>query len=210
MLRYLYADQLVNEPILRDTMFKDRAAQFKQRLGWEVTVNDQGEERDPYDDINPLYVIWQRPDGTHGGSMRFLPTTGQTMVSDHFLDLTDGVRIESPLIWECTRFCLCPNAGPQVSAALMLGGAEVGINFYLTHAVGVFDRRMVRVYRALGWGPTIVGTSGNGADAISVGLWEFSGEIRRNLCQKAGILPATSRYWFDKDFSQAATQSRIT
>ncbi|MEO8531083.1 MAG: acyl-homoserine-lactone synthase, partial [Deltaproteobacteria bacterium] len=102
MLRYLYADQLAAEPLLADTMFKDRARQFRNRLNWNVTVNDQGWEQDNYDALNPLYVIWQNPDGTHGGSLRFLPTTGRTMVNEHFSDLADGAKIESPLIWECT------------------------------------------------------------------------------------------------------------
>jgi N-acyl-L-homoserine lactone synthetase len=38
----------------------------------------KGQERDRYDDLNPLYVIWQEHDGRHAGSMRFLPTTGRT------------------------------------------------------------------------------------------------------------------------------------
>ena len=74
MLRYIYGNDLHQFPLLRDTMFRDRADQFKTRLGWAVNVNAAGEERDEYDAMNPLYVIWQNPDGTHGGSMRFLPT----------------------------------------------------------------------------------------------------------------------------------------
>jgi acyl homoserine lactone synthase len=34
MLRYIYGDSLHHFPHLRDTMFKDRADQFKNRLGW--------------------------------------------------------------------------------------------------------------------------------------------------------------------------------
>ncbi len=106
MLRYIYANDLDQFPALQKSMYRDRADQFKTRLGWDVTVNDAGEERDNYDDLNPLYVIWQKPDGSHGGSMRFLPTTGPTMVNDHFSHLTSGGPITSPLIWECTRFAL--------------------------------------------------------------------------------------------------------
>ena len=156
MLRYLYADQLEAEPLLADTMFKDRASQFRDRLNWDVTVSDAGWEQDQYDALNPLYVVWQNPDGTHGGSMRFLPTTGRTMVNEHFSALADGAKIQSAVIWECTRFCLSPGAHDSVAAALMLGGAEVGRNFSLTHAIGVFSRPMVRIYRQLGWGPTIL------------------------------------------------------
>lgn len=200
MLRYLYADELTQFPKLHDTMFADRAAQFRDRLGWEVTVDAKGYERDAYDAMNPLYVIWQQGDGCHGGSMRFLPTVGQTMVNDHFTDLTDGVQIVHPLIWECTRFCLAEGAEPRVSAALMLGGLEVGLGNYLTDAVGVFDARMVRLYRRLGWGPTILGSAGVGRNAISVGLWAYSADLRPGLLRRAGVSAELSTLWFDRAF----------
>lgn len=200
MLRYLYADQLHAHPRLADTMFADRGAQFHDRLGWEVEVDDTGAERDSYDDMNPLYVIWERADGTHGGSLRFLPTTGDTMVNDHFLHLTDGVAIKSPFIWECTRFCLAPETDPRVAAALMLGGLEVGLGAHLSHAVGVFDARMVRIYARMGWGPVILGTDGVGKDAISVGLWAFEDEVRERLLKKAGLSDEISRLWYDRAF----------
>ena len=199
MIRYLYADQLAAFPLLASTMFTDRAAQFHGRLGWDVTVDDRGCERDAYDAEAPLYVIWERPDGRHGGSMRFLPTTGPTMVNDHFLRLTDGVRIASPFIWECTRFCLAPGAGPRVSAALMLAGLELGLRMDLSHAVGVFDRHMVRVYRALGWAPIVLGSK----DGISVGLWAFEAERRARLLSRAGVSGELARFWVRRGFGDA-------
>lgn len=204
MLRYLYADELGRFPRLRQSMFRDRAAQFQGRLSWDVEVDDDGAERDSYDALNPLYVIWETTGGLHGGSMRFLPTTGDTMVSDHFLSLTDGVRIMSPFIWECTRFCLSPAAGARVSAALMLGGLEVGLRSCLSHAVGVFDARMIRVYRRLGWGPIILGTEGTGRDAISVGLWTFESEIRPRLLTRAGLSSEISRHWISRALGTGA------
>lgn len=173
MLHYLYADELNTKPHLKNAMFRDRAIQFSERLGWDVNVDAYGEERDEYDDMYPLYVIWQMPDGSHGGSMRALPTTGPCMTNNHFKHITEG-EIKSPLIWESTRFCLSPNADDQagrVSAAIMLAGCEIGLKFGLKHAVGVFDARMVRIYRALGWSPEILGSSGEGRARVSVGLW---------------------------------------
>ncbi len=201
MLRYLYADELDEFPKLRDTMFADRAAQFRDRLAWEVEVDAAGHERDSYDAMNPLYVIWQQACGRHGGSMRFLPTTGGTMVNDHFTHLTGGVEIRHPLIWECTRFCLAGGADPQVSAALMLGGLEVGLGNHLTDAVGVFDARMMRVYRRLGWQPTLLGAAGRGRDAVSVGLWAFEASLRPGLLRRAGLSAELSRLWYDRAFN---------
>ena len=200
MLRYIYADDLHRFPRLAHSMFVDRASQFHDRLGWDVTLRDDGTERDDYDDANPLYVIWEDATGRHGGSMRFLPTTGETMVNDHFLHLTDGVEIKSPFIWECTRFCLAPGAPVQVSAALMLGGMELGLNNHLSHSVGVFDARMVRIYARLGWGPTVLGTAGQGRDAASVGLWAFEPELRPRLLSRAGVTDEISRHWYDRSF----------
>jgi acyl homoserine lactone synthase len=201
MIRYIYAEDLHNFPKLSHTMFLDRADQFKTRLGWAVSVDEQGYERDEYDDHNPLYVIWENADGSHGGSMRLLPTVGQTMVNDHFLSLTDGVRIESPFIWECTRFCLSRNATPGVAAALMLAGGEVMNQFDIDHFVGVFDARMVRIYRRIGSSPEILGSQGEGRDRISVGLWEFTRDAQAHVAKSAGITPEMTRRWFERSFN---------
>ncbi|MGY9046804.1 hypothetical protein P775_05440 [Puniceibacterium antarcticum] len=203
MIRYLYADQLDQFPVLRDSMFRDRADQFRTRLGWEVTVDNDGFEKDEYDTLNPLYVIWEKPDGRHGGSMRLLPTLGRTMVNDHFGHLTDGVRIESPLIWECTRFCLARETSPRTAPSLMLAGGEVMRSFGIDHCVGVFDARMVRIYRMIGASPDVLGTEGTGREAISVGLWNFSAEAEERVVESAGVDPVQSRLWFEQAFGAA-------
>lgn len=202
MLQYLYADELANNAKLQESMFLDRADQFRERLGWDVTVDQSGFERDEYDLINPLYVIWTRPDGLHGGSMRVLPTSGPCMTNDHFSTIA-GRKIRHPLIWESTRFCLSPELGTgagNVSAALMMAGCEIGLGFGLEHAVGVFDPRMVRIYRTMGWPPVILGSDGFGRDKIYVGQWSFSEDIRRKLAAHAGIDPAQSTEWFYRAF----------
>lgn len=203
MIRYLYADQLTAYPKLQESMLKDRALQFHQRLKWEVSVDANGFERDQYDAINPLYVIWETPEGRHGGSMRFLPTTGATMVNDFFSELAGGT-IADQRIWETTRFCVSPTAqnGNQIAALLMLAGAQLGVGFGLSHAVGVFDARMIRIYRKLGWLPEVLGTQGRGREAISAGLWEFCPDILTALTDKAGVTTDVSEHWFARAFGQ--------
>lgn len=200
MLRYIYANDLHHFPKLRRTMFQDRADQFKTRLGWDVDIDANGYETDDYDHYNPLYVIWEMPDGSHGGSMRFLPTTGRVMVNDVFSHLIGDTTISSPLIWECTRFCLSRKAGSNVAAALMLAGGEIMSGFGIRHFVGVFDARMERIYRLIGSSPEVLGSTGEGRERISVGLWAFSQEARLQIAQRAGISPDLSRLWFDRAF----------
>jgi acyl homoserine lactone synthase len=200
MIRFIYADQLDAYPTLRDTMFRDRAEQFATRLKWDLTVDANGFERDEYDAQNPIYVIYELPDGTHGGSMRILPTTGPTMVNDHFLSLTDGVTIQSPLIWECTRFCLSPKADSKVAGALMLAGAEFGVASGLSHSVGVFDARMTLVYKRLGWEPEILGKTGEGRSAVAVGLWPIDEDLPARLADRIGIKREISAQWCDSVF----------
>lgn len=202
MLRYLYASQLDDFPILADSMFRDRAIQFRDRLGWDVAVDAQGYERDEYDACDPLYVIWQKPDGRHGGSMRFLPTTGPTMVNDHFSELLDGERIEDPNIWESTRFCLAPGAESRVAAALILGAAEIGRGFGVTQCVGVFDQRMVRIYRMIGSSPDVLGSVGTGRTAISVGLWSYDPIDRLRVLSRAGVSSSLSEHWYARSFGE--------
>ena len=206
MLRYIYANDLYKFPKLARSMFQDRADQFRTRLGWEVTVDENGEERDQYDDLNPLYVIWEQADGTHGGSMRFLPTTGRVMINEIFGHLTGGAPICSPLIWECTRFCLARDAGGNIAGALMLAGGEIMRNFGVKHFAGVFDKRMVRIYRAIGSSPEILGTEGEGRDQINVGLWEFTPDSYEVVAKRCGIPTDVSQRWFDQSFGYVAEQ----
>ena len=201
MIRYIYADDLHNFPVLMESMYLDRAAQFKHRLHWDVNLNANGFEIDEYDALNPLYVIWEDAAGRHAGSMRTLPTVGRTMINEHFTDLTGGVEIMSPFIWECTRFCLAPGAAPGVAAGLLLAGCEMGLRFGLEQAIGVFDARMPRIYGRIGWTPDEIGTRGTGCDGISVGLWNITEAARAEICRRSGIPLSAVAHWFDASFS---------
>ena len=206
MIKYIYADQLDNFPVLKDTMFKDRAGQFKIRHGWDDTVDENGYEIDAYDAMNPLYAIWEATDGTHSGSIRVLPTVGQTMVNDHFSDLA-GMKIVSPVIWECTRFRISPRlteGKSKVAASLILSGCELGVRFGLTSSVGVAYTHTLPIYRRIGWIPEVIDTNGQGSEEISACLWPINAEVKANICEKSKIAPELVEYWFDQSFPDSA------
>lgn len=206
MLHYIYANELYKFPTLRDGMFRDRAAQFSRRLGWDaVKVDDKGFELDAYDEMNPLYIIWELPDGTHGGSMRLMPTVGQTMVNDHFTDLTDGIHIQSPFIWECTRFCISPRADRRATAALVVAAGELLEEFMLEHLVGVFFDKMERVFSLSSIVPDILGVADEqdeGGDRIAVGVWEITEDCMEKNLKRVGITRETSKQWFRYSFDR--------
>lgn len=177
-------------------MFQDRARQFRDRLGWPVSVDSDGRERDQYDGCNPLYVIWQQTDQSHGGSLRLLPTTGRVMVNEVFSDLLPSGKIHDRRIWECTRFCLAPKAGGNVAAALMQAGGEVMRRCGVDRFVGVFDAPMMRVYSRIGSQPQILGLSGKGRAAIGVGIWTYGESARAALEMRSGISAEQMSLWF--------------
>jgi acyl homoserine lactone synthase len=150
-----------------DAMFRNRAAVFSARLGWDVTVKE-GYERDVFDDANPLYLISVDPDSSeYWGSLRLLPTTGPNMLRDVFpFLLSEGEFIESGTIWESSRICcIAADGQPErskngVSLALgelLAGIGEVAIIAGLTQIVSVFDARIYRVLRTAGCNPQIIG-----------------------------------------------------
>ena len=189
MIRYVYAHELHKHPRLVDEMFRDRSSQFRDRMKWDVTVDENGWERDQYDALAPLYIIYEREDGSHAGSGRLMPTTGRTMIGEHFSHLTDGVVIQSPTIWEITRLCISPSVKSRreamtVTSSLLLAGIDVGLRFGLEFYVGVFDEPMLRVYKGLDFTPDVMGKSGEERRAICAGLWPCTEEVRDNMARK--------------------------
>ncbi len=193
MIREIIGVDVNRNHIVLDQMFNARRRLFKERLEWDVRVDEQGWERDEYDHASALYLISVDDSGTHQGSLRLLPTTGETMLRDHFKTVFDGIEIKSPDIWECTRFCVDSTgetnvtlSGVQrVTTELLLGICEYGLASGISKIVGVFDRRMIRIYNRGGWAPEVVGQSGEGREAVYLGVWDVT-EANAAAIRKAG------------------------
>lgn len=162
-------------------MFRARALVFRDRMGWNVTV-EEGLEIDRFDDEHdPIYLAVKEADDVLTGSLRLLPTTSETMLSSefrHFFD--DDIDICSPSVWECTRFCVHPavHAGhassPTAAIELLSGLSRLGLASGIENIMGVYDASMIGVYRRIGWSPTPLARSRPEIGNLYVGLWEVN------------------------------------
>jgi acyl homoserine lactone synthase len=189
MINYLTGTDLWLSPDLARTMFTDRATQFSKRLGWPVSVDKHGYERDQYDQVNPIYVIVADDHGRHAGSMRLLPTTGATMINDVFASSLDDGPISDPSVWECTRFCLSPAAEPRSAAKLFASAGRLMQEFDVQSLVAVFDRSMLRKYRISGIPPEILGAGDVAGASVMTGRWQFSLNQLSDLMRLAALDP---------------------
>jgi acyl homoserine lactone synthase len=169
-----------------DAMFRARAEVFHDRLGWAVCVKD-GYEIDKYDrEADPVYLVSQDAVGEFTGSLRLLPTTGETMLRNDFGQMfNDDVDIASPTAWECTRFCLHPSAHPiakkYAATDLLHGLCKLALSSGIEHIIGVYGAEMEVVYRRLGWSPEPISKSKPQFGSLYVGLWTASSDNLEKL-----------------------------
>ena len=181
---------------LKSKMFKLRAEVFGTRLGWDVTVNN-GQEVDQFDAASPLYLISVGAYGQLNGSLRLLPTTGLNMLSNVFPQLLDQNEIiNSPFIWESTRFCVSkaaamersPNKLNYTTAELLAGIVEVGQIAGLQSVASVYDARMKRVLRNAGCPATEIGTPTKiGGVTTYAGLFAIDDDMLDRIRVASGI-----------------------
>jgi N-acyl-L-homoserine lactone synthetase len=176
-------------------MFRGRAAVFRDRLRWPVAVRN-GLEIDDYDrEANPTYLIATDGAGTVIGSLRILPTTGPTMLGKEFAGMfPDLWEIRSPVIWECTRFCVHSAASThrramdfRTSSELLISLCEFAKARHIEHIVGVYQQHMSSVYRRIGWSPLPIAASTQGEPTVA-GMWAVSSEAIAAMKRRANLV----------------------
>lgn len=147
------ADQFTG---LLKQVFELRARVFRDRLGWDVNV-ENGQEKDHFDDLFPTHIISVTEEGRVAGCMRLLQTTGPNMLADVFSSILQGEPApRSPLIWEATRFCVdinmldtgkSRNSISYITSEVMVGAFEYARAAGVEDAVAVIDPIMNRVLK---------------------------------------------------------------
>jgi len=199
MIVLIKGEEKSKYPALIDRMHRLRKEIFHDQLGWKVSVSGDW-EIDHYDALHPLYVLSVDEAEDIRGALRLLPTTGPNMLNDTFPELLPGgQRIESPLIWESSRFTI-PTTGDrrrdfarmsQATAELGLAMNEIGKDTGLTHIVTVYDavmHRMLTMADCAGEplsAPKVIG----GVLTYAV-IYEIGAELENRLRRASGIQTA--------------------
>lgn len=181
-------------PELIEEMFRMRAEVFSSRLAWEVIV-ENGREVDRFDNEDPLYLLSiDERSGQLRGAVRLLPTTGPNMLRDVFTVLMPGGPVESPLIWESSRFAVNPrifearnraeanHTVNRTTVELLCGMVESAQQAGIEHIVSVFDARMARIFRSIDCRFEQLGTPVRiGKTMTYAGLFDMSRDMRSRL-----------------------------
>lgn len=186
MIHAIYGEDLAHQPELADAMFRERRKLFHDQFGWSLKIDERGRERDEYDDMNPLYIIITGENGEHLASTRILPTTGRTMIADHFSHLTDGVSISSGRIWEVTRFFVSGGGDRRTAATLMWAGCALAHAAGVEHYVGVIGKKMAPVFTVAGAKPEVIGSGESPEGPILACLWRTDAWQLAKLAARAG------------------------
>lgn len=181
MIRFLTGAELSKRPKLRESMLKDRKAQFIDRLGWELNVIDEQFEIDEYDRPDATYILCTDEYDRHKGSMRLIPTNTPNMIKDHFSHIMPGISFATDQVWECTRLCISPNSAPDVTISVLAGAAKLMRSNGLRAFLGVFYSKMYRAYRRFGATPLVLGSENLGSGSVSIGMWHFDPKIYSQL-----------------------------
>jgi len=141
-------------PRLMDEMYDLRLGAVRAHAGRPSAAVHRLAVVDYFDSLDPLYVLALDEMACVAGALRLLPTTGVTMLNDASAGAPrDGLRVESPLIWEASRLTLRRAGDSRATDGAMnrtIGQLGVALNAVaeaaaLTYLIGVFDGAMHRL-----------------------------------------------------------------
>lgn len=177
-------------------MFRFRHKVFYERLGWDVG-NENGMERDYYDEIDPVYIVARNDDEEVEACWRLLPTTGSYMLKDTFPQLLCGNSApQDPNVWELSRFAVLPSSSNERAQAVLSSltfdmirsvydfAREHDIHRYITVTSAALERLLKRtglpIHRFGGYKPQRVGK------VMTVACWVEINEQFRNVVYSHG------------------------
>jgi acyl homoserine lactone synthase len=166
---------------------------FFDKFGWQVPVINSW-EIDGYDAMDPVYLLSLNEADQVVAGLRLLPTMGFNMLNDTFPELLpEAKRIESPLIWEASRFCIDSEMDIQIGpkrihraiAELGLGVNELAMRIGLSHVVAVYDACLHRHLQRVGCAGEPIGPPKRIGNCIALAVFYEVGEAAAARTRRA-------------------------
>lgn len=158
MIKIAQAGESGKTKLLFD-MHRLRAQIFKEKMGWDVSINEMGMEVDQFDIQEAVYFLALDEDGIVVGSWRLLPTLGPTMIGEIWPEFMDSLPMpQNPHIWEASRFGVFSSKERARENLLQVGKATGELFCALTEACilcgihevyTLYDTRIERLIRRL-------------------------------------------------------------
>ena len=193
MIKLMEGFRRQEAPALFEQMFRQRANVFHHQLGWNVTVDADGLEYDAFDRDDTVYLMSLDEAGQLTGSVRFLPTVSEHMMSGPFAPMFPGLTVRSPTIWEATRFVADQSRGVRdngigdTACELLLGMAEFGLDHGVTQIIALMEAPIIRLYRRCGLNQYILGRHHGEHGTIVLGLWNIDRALLSSIRRATGL-----------------------
>jgi acyl homoserine lactone synthase len=200
-------------PDLLRQMHQLRCRVFRDRLGWDVEVED-GEERDEFDELDPVYLLALDDQEQVVGSWRLLPTTGPYMLKDTFPELLEGQPApQHSKVWECSRFSVDMPQGCRdglaainsITGELFHAMVEFCMENGITEMVTVYDLRVARILPRVGCKPRqTTAVRRIGITKALAGWFPINRDVLANIEQATGIRESVLVHGLPAQLEQAA------
>lgn len=144
-------------------MHRFRAKVFMEKMGWDVTVSQDGLETDQFDCPEAAYFLALDSHEKVIGTWRLIPTTLPTMIEKVWPDFLNSIDIPAdPFVWEASRFAVSSPHGATREGLAEVNRATQELFVALTEACllcgieevyTLYDHRICRLIKRLGCKP---------------------------------------------------------
>lgn len=198
MFLTIQAHQYDRHRHLLDDMFRLRKKVFVDEARWTIP-HENGREKDRYDTLKPVYLIWCNSERTRlYGALRLMPTTGPTLLYDTFRATFPGnVCLTAPGIWEGTRLCIdkanLSEDHPEIQPVrafgfLLLALGECALAHGIHTMVTNYEPHVSRIYVRTGLAVDEIGRAdGYGRFPVCCGLFEVSETVVNAMRRKLEV-----------------------
>jgi N-acyl-L-homoserine lactone synthetase len=194
MIIFVHGYERETRPELFQAMFRHRKMIFIDQKKWDLTPVDGEYEIDEFDRDDTVYVCSIRPDGTLAGSVRLLNTTTDHMAGSAFKHMFPGLAIQSPTIWEGTRFAvpddnrIQANGVSRAGCEILLGTCLFGLAYGVSQMTAIYEAPMARIYKKCGLTHYVMARHRSQEHgSVHFGLWDISREHETAIRNATGL-----------------------